>query len=78
MPSIPWEHKRDTGVRQYDLRPLVLGLELGDWEEGEMTVRMRLRMGESGAGRPEQVMAALGLQDAITSIHRTRLTLARK
>lgn len=76
-PEIPWKHKRDTSVRQYDLRPLVQELSLARWDQEGFAVTMRLRMDEQGAGRPDQVMAALGLRDAYSSIERTRIILAR-
>jgi hypothetical protein len=38
---------------------------------------MRLKNDSSGSGRPEQVVAALGLP-APTRIHRTRLELAER
>ena len=51
----------------YDLRPLVLGLEVGpatgpsDGVPLSAVVRMRLRHGqEGGAGRPDEVVLALG------------------
>ena len=74
--AIRWEHKRDTGARQYDLRPLVQELALEEWGPEAFTLTMRLRMDGQGTGRPDQVMAALDLEGAYTSIHRTRIILA--
>ena len=72
--SLPWQHQRDTGVKSYDLRPLIAGLKLTSFEEGVATLDMRLRCDAAGAGRPEQVVKALGLDSPI-DIHRTRLVL---
>ncbi len=75
--EVPWEHARDTGVRRYDLRPLVQELELEEWSKDSFTISMRLRMDAHGTGRPDQVTAALGVGEAYTSIHRRRIILAQ-
>jgi radical SAM-linked protein len=72
--SVPWEHKREDQVRSYDIRALVDGIEVMP-TDGGARLRMRLRSDSSGAGRPEQVAAALGLPPP-ARIHRTRLVLA--
>jgi radical SAM-linked protein len=71
---LPWQHSRDTGVRRYDLRALVDDLWLADWQRHQFALGMRLRCDHTGAGRPEQVAAALVLHPR--SIHRTKLILA--
>lgn len=73
--SLPWHHKRDTGDKSYDLRPLVADLRLIDWDRSAGTIGMRLRCGSGGSGRPEQVAAALGFNERPQSILRTRLIL---
>ena len=73
-----WQHMRDTGLRYYDLRALVKDLWLISWHNFSSTLGMRLRCGNQGTGRPEQVTIALGLSDYPDSIHRTKLILARK
>jgi radical SAM-linked protein len=73
--SIPWQHQRDTGARHYDLRALVEDVWLADWRDGYAGIMMRLRCDSSGAGRPEQVAAALGFERYPEGIHRTRLIL---
>ncbi|MFC1950348.1 TIGR03936 family radical SAM-associated protein [Chloroflexota bacterium] len=72
---LPWQHQRDTGARNYDLRILIDNLWLIDWYSGCCTVGMRLRCDNSGSGRPEQVAAALGFTHHPQSIHRTKLIL---
>jgi len=72
---LPWQHQRDTGTRNYDLRALIDDLWLIDWHSGYCTVGMRLRCDNSGSGRPEQVASALGFTHHPQSIHRTRLIL---
>jgi len=73
---IPWQHQRDTGVRRYDLRPLVHRLWLIGGQGSQCTLGMRLRTDSRGTGRPEQVVAALGFPQRPISIHRTRLVFS--
>jgi radical SAM-linked protein len=73
--SLPWQHQRDTGPHHYDLRALIDDIWLIDWREGSCTIGMRLRCDSSGAGRPEQVAAALGFEKYPLSIHRSKLIL---
>jgi len=75
---LPWQHQRDTGTRNYDLRALIDDLWLIDWHSGYCTVGMRLRCDNSGSGRPEQVASALGFTHHPQSIHRTRLILGAR
>ncbi|MCK4963621.1 MAG: TIGR03936 family radical SAM-associated protein [Dehalococcoidia bacterium] len=74
--QLPWQHRRDHEVRQYDLRSLVDRLWLIEWQELWCTLGMRLRTDSSAAGRAEQVTLALGFPDPPRSIHRTKLILA--
>lgn len=72
---IPWEHKREEEVRKYDIRAQVQDISVLRADGDLVTLRMRLKNDSSGSGRPEQVVAALGL-GAPLRIHRTRLVLA--
>ena len=72
--SLPWQHQRDTGPRNYDLRPLIDDLWLSNCHSGVSAIGMRLRCDSHGSGRPEQVVKALGLKPP-HSIHRTRLVM---
>jgi radical SAM-linked protein len=73
--SLPWQHQRDTGIRKYDLRPLIEEIQLIDVKDGYCTLGMRLRCDSTGSGRPEQVAAALGFENYPDTIHRTKLIL---
>jgi len=75
MKHLPWQHQRDTGTRNYDLRALIDDLWLIDGHGGYCTLGMRLRCDNSGSGRPEQVTTALGFTHHPQSIHRTTLIL---
>jgi radical SAM-linked protein len=72
--TFPWQHQRDTGIKSYDLRRLIDGLWVVSVENGVAVIGMKLRCDSEGAGRPEQVVKALGL-DVPLSINRTKLTL---
>jgi radical SAM-linked protein len=73
--SVPWEHRREDEVRAYDIRKLVERVEVTRArDEGGVRLRMRLRNDNEGAGRPEQVAAALGFPPP-DRIHRTKLVL---
>lgn len=78
LKSLSWHHQRDTGIRTYDLRALIDDIRLTDWRDGSCVLIMRLRCDSSGAGRPEQVSAALGFILYPQSIHRTKLILEAK
>ncbi len=72
--QLPWQHERDTGVKRYDLRPLIEDLWLESCDEGIARIGMRLACDNRGTGRPEQVIRALGFAPPL-SIHRTKLIL---
>ncbi len=74
--SLPWEHQRETKTSRYDLRPLVLNLELEAEGEGIHRLLMRLRIGQERSGRVDQVVAALGLEPPLR-IHRRRMFVER-
>jgi len=72
--ALPWEHQREQEVRKYDLRAQVRDLWL-ESVEGERVVGMLLQCDQAGSGRPEQVIATMGLL-APPAVHRWALVLA--
>jgi radical SAM-linked protein len=72
---LPWQHQRDTGLHQYDLRALIVSVCVTQWQPPVGILEMRLRCDSNGSGRPEQVAAALGFSQRPVSIHRTQLVL---
>jgi radical SAM-linked protein len=72
--SLPWQHRRDTGIKSYDLRKLIDSVWLVHYADGVAILGMKLRCDSGGAGRPEQVARAMGL-DSPLAIHRTKLIL---
>jgi radical SAM-linked protein len=74
--SVQWEHRREDQLRSYDIRALVRDIAVAEGHApGQTRLRMTLRNDPSGSGRPDQVVAALGLPPP-TRVHRTRLVLA--
>jgi uncharacterized protein (DUF2344 family) len=67
--SLPWEHRRETKVLHYDLRPLVLELRLEAEADEVYLLVMRLCVNQERSGRADQVVAALGL-DPPSRVHR--------
>jgi radical SAM-linked protein len=65
-PSLP----RERRGKPYDLRPLILSLECA-----LSSLRMVLSAREAATGRPEEVLAVLGIPLAEARIERTRLIL---
>ncbi len=73
--EIPWSQQRGKETKSYDLRPLILEIEVRGVLDGVAALWMRLRNDERGAGRPEQVAIALGASEGPTKIHRTSIEL---
>jgi radical SAM-linked protein len=73
--SIPWQHMREKQVRKYDIRALVRDLRVDDAPGGSYALAMVLRCDNTATGRPEQVVAALGLPEP-SVIPRQELVLA--
>ncbi|HEV8573096.1 MAG TPA: TIGR03936 family radical SAM-associated protein [Dehalococcoidia bacterium] len=70
--TLPSEYRRERKVREYDMRPLILGLRV--CADDDRVIVMRLRAEPERTARADLVAAALGLpEDA--PIHRTRLVL---
>jgi radical SAM-linked protein len=68
----------ETIVRQrrgktYDLRPLVESLSVSEAVPGGFALYMRLRQGQSGTARHDEVLGALRLAEAMRSACRERL-----
>lgn len=72
--AIPWQHKRENDIRSYDIRGQVEDISVEHSDDRGARLHMRLKNDNTGSGRPEQVIAALGLPPP-TRIHRTKLIL---
>ena len=63
---------RERKDKSYDLRPMILGLQLAS---DEMVLTMRLSLLPGQTGRPDEVLDALGLDPLNAAIHRTAIVL---
>jgi len=70
--TLPSEYARATKLKSYDLRPLILGLEVATTPEATI-IRMRLRAEQDRTARADQVLLALGIDASAARIHRVRL-----
>lgn len=63
--------------KTYDLRPLIEDLRLLEMapDKGSALITMRLSAREGSTGRPDEVIAALGLDPAAARVERTQLIL---
>ena len=73
MPAIPRQRHHKGKMQTYDLRPLVQSLAVEAGPTGEQSISMRLQASPQGAGRPDEVIDALGLSLSPHSIERTML-----
>lgn len=68
---------RERRGKSYDLRPLIISLKLENsaQQTGCQKISMRLAAGQQATGRPDEVLAALGLDPFSVHIERTNLVL---
>jgi radical SAM-linked protein len=65
---------RERRGKKYDLRPLIQEIKpLPEDKQGHLRIFVRLTAHEGSTGRPEEVIAALGVTPESTRVHRTRL-----
>lgn len=74
MPAIPRQRQQKGRWQSYDLRPLVRSVAVDLAPDGAWVLRMCLQASPQGAGRPGEVLDALGLTLAPHSIERANLS----
>jgi radical SAM-linked protein len=72
-PALQRQRHHKGKLQTYDLRPLVQSLSVEPGGAGVQILIMRLQASPQGAGRPDQVLEALGLSLAPHTIERTNL-----
>jgi radical SAM-linked protein len=72
-PTLPRRRQHKGQWQTYDLRPLVQSVTVEPGQPGEQIVLMRLQASPQGAGRPDEVLDALGLSLAPHTLERTNL-----
>lgn len=65
---------RERREKAYDLRPLILELQVQQAEDGAMILWMRLLLLPSQTGRPEEVLSELGLDALSARVHRVAIS----
>jgi len=65
----------DRPERSIDVRPFILTVSVTGSEDGEVSLRMRLKTGSHGGARPQEIVELLGLHggDGPVRCHRTGL-----
>jgi hypothetical protein len=67
------EVNRERRGRVYNLRPLIQALSIERDANDRPLIRMRLQTTNTGNGRPDEVLEAIGLNPNEVRIHRTQL-----
>jgi radical SAM-linked protein len=67
--------ERERRGKVYDLRPLILGLEILDIPAIPEQLRMQLSLLPGKTGRPDEVLAEMGFDPLESRIHRSELVL---
>lgn len=73
-PAMKHSRKR-AKVRPFDLRPLIIALEIENRMDEEPRLLMRLKQTSEQTGRPDDVLAALGLDPLDAHVHRRAIVL---
>jgi radical SAM-linked protein len=68
--------KGKSKAKRYDLRPLIVELAVDSDAHGRAMLRMVLSLMSGKSGRPDEVLAALGVDPLAAHIHRTLIILA--
>jgi radical SAM-linked protein len=72
-PSILRQRQHKGKLQTYDLRPLIQRVTVEPGQNGGHLLTMRLQASPAGAGRPDEVLKALGLSLGPYSMERTNL-----
>lgn len=70
------EKERKKKKVRYNLRPLILDLQITGEDDEWVYLSMRVRSEPGATGRPDEVLAALGWDDVPRRIERTRIVFA--
>ena len=73
VPTLPRRRQHKGRWQTYDLRPFIQSVTVERGQPGEHVLAMRLQASPQGAGRPDEVLDALGLSLAVRVMERTSL-----
>jgi radical SAM-linked protein len=71
--TLPRQRHHKGRLQAYDLRPLIQELAIEPGRQGEQILTLRLQASPQGAGRPDEVLDALGLSVVPHTMERTKL-----
>jgi radical SAM-linked protein len=63
--------ERERNKKRYDLRPLIIGLNLFKAETSNLQIQMHLLARSGASGRPDEVIKELGIDPALCKFERT-------
>lgn len=72
-PTILRQRLQKGKLQSYDLRPLIQTIVIEQGQVGRQVLVMRLQASPEGAGRPSEVLEALGLSLGVHTMERTNL-----
>jgi radical SAM-linked protein len=72
-PTLPRQRHHKGKMQSYDLRPLIQTIDVQAGGSGRILLAMRLQANPQGAGRPDEVLEALGMSLAPHTLERTNL-----
>lgn len=72
-PTLPRRRPHKGGWQTYDLRPLIQSVTVKPGQPGEQIIAMRLQASPQGAGRPDELLDALGLSLVACTLERANL-----
>jgi radical SAM-linked protein len=72
-PTLPRQRHHKGKLQSYDLRPLIQTVRVEPAGQEHVLLAMRLQASPQGAGRPDEVLDALGLSLALHTVERTNL-----
>ena len=67
---------KDNRSQSFDLRPLILDLAVDERQDDGLWLRLRLVQSATQMGRPDDVLASLGLEPLDARVHRLGLCFA--
>ncbi len=73
LPAIPRQRHHKGRLQTYDLRPLIQEVSVEAGPAGEQVLFLRLQASPQGAGRPDEVLDALGMSLSPHAVERTNL-----
>lgn len=65
--------ERERNKKRYDLRPLILAMEVSQTDNSLNQIRMHLLARPGASGRPDEIIKELGIDPAVCDFERTQI-----